>query len=56
MRPDEIVAFDIYFSAIATMQFHPGAGTKGQEPLTLEQCRDKALEMLQLRKSVIEGP
>jgi hypothetical protein len=53
MKDDEKMAFDVYFASIASMQFHPGAGTKAHEALTLEQCRDKALEMIELRKSAM---
>lgn len=54
MKDEEKMAFDVYFASIASMQFHPGAGTKAHAALTLEQCRDKALEMIELRKSAMK--
>lgn len=48
----EYFTFDVYFAGIVAMQEHPGAGTKGHEKLTLEQCRDKAIEMLKLRRAI----
>lgn len=55
LTPEEHTPFDVYFASLASMQVHPGAGTKGQKPLTLEQCRDKALQMIELRRAVLNG-
>lgn len=52
MTKEEWIAFDMYFASIAAMQFHPGAGTKGVEKLTLEQCRKEALKMIRLRREI----
>lgn len=51
---DEIIAFDMYFASIASMQSHPGAGTKEHKKLTLEECRDTALKMLEIRRNLIQ--
>jgi hypothetical protein len=53
LQPNEYIAFDMFFASIASMQFHPGAGTKEHKPLTLEECRAKALEMVKLRREVV---
>jgi len=49
---EEQVAFDMYFASIVSMQHHPGAGTKEHQKLSLEECRDIALEMIELRNEV----
>lgn len=54
LKPDERIAFDMYFASLCSMQVHPGAGTKGHEALTFEQCRDKAIEMMNLRRGVMK--
>jgi hypothetical protein len=36
------------------MQYHPGAGTKEHRKLTLEECRDLALQMVAIRRNVSE--
>lgn len=51
--PEEYVTFDMYFASLCSMQVHPGAGTKGHDALSFKECRDKALEMLELRREVI---
>lgn len=53
LSPEECVTFDMYFASLCSMQVHPGAGTKGHDALSFEECRDKALEMLELRREVI---
>lgn len=53
MRPDERIPFDMYFASIASMQAHPGAGTKEHRKLTLEECRDMALQMIAIRRDLI---
>lgn len=40
----------MFFSAIAGWRYHPGAGTRGHEPLSLEQCADVADQMLELAR------
>lgn len=49
----ESAAFDMYFASLASMQFHPGAGTKEHKPLSLVECRDKALEMVAIRRATL---
>lgn len=50
---EERVAFDMYFASVCSMQYHPGAGTKEHRRLSLEECRDVALEMVALRHGVM---
>jgi len=52
---EERVAFDMYFASLCSMQVHPGAGTKEHRKLTLEECRDMALEMVRIRREVHSG-
>jgi len=51
--PSEQVAFDMYFASIVSFQHHPGAGTKEHRALSIVECRDIALEMLQVRREVM---
>lgn len=53
LKPEEYTSFDVYFASLASMQVHPGAGTKGQRALTLEECRDRALQMIEIRRNVL---
>lgn len=55
IRDNEHIAFDMYFASLCSMQVHPGAGTKDHAKLTLEECRDMAMQMIELRRSVIAG-
>ena len=48
----EYLTFDLYFAAIASMRYHPGAGTKEHTRLTLEEWKDEAVEMLKLRRAL----
>jgi len=50
---DEVIAFDLYFGSIAAFQYHPGSGTRDHVPLSLEDCRDSALRMIELRREVL---
>ena len=50
--PQEFIAFDMYFASVCSMQYHPGSGTRGHEPLTLEQCKAIALDMIHVRRSL----
>jgi hypothetical protein len=52
LKPDENIPFDMYFASIASMQVHPGAGTKEHRQLSLEECRDMAMKMIEIRRSV----
>lgn len=54
LREDERIPFDMYFASVVAMQYHPGAGTKEHEKLSLPECRDVALEMIAIRRNVIE--
>jgi hypothetical protein len=50
----ETVAFDVYFASIRSMQFHPGAGTREHVRLTAKECADAALEMLAVRREIMQ--
>ena len=52
---DEIVAFDVYFASICSMQVHPGAGSKEHVPLDIGQCKEMAMKMIEVRRNVIGG-
>jgi hypothetical protein len=52
LYPQEWITFDMYFASLAAMQVHPGAGTKGTKKMSLEQCKDMALDMLKIRRSL----
>lgn len=52
INPDEHIAFDCYFASLCSMQVHPGAGTKEHRKLTIEECRDMALQMIDIRRAV----
>lgn len=51
---DERIPFDMYFASLTSMQVHPGAGTKEHRKLTLEECRDMALQMIDIRRNVVK--
>ena len=53
IAPDETLAFDCYFASIASMQVHPGAGTKEHRKMTLQECRDMAMQMIELRRDAM---
>lgn len=53
LHESEYVAFDMYFASIAAMQEHPGAGTRGHQPLSLEESKEKAMRMIKLRREVM---
>ncbi len=55
LSPDEKVAFDVYFASVTSMQYHPGAGTKDHARLSLEECRDVAVKMVELRREVVNA-
>lgn len=50
--PNEFHVFDVYFASIVSLQYHPGAGTKENKKLSLEECRDIAVDMLKLRRDL----
>lgn len=56
MKPSdsELMAFDVYFASIRSMQFHPGAGTREHKALSAKECADAALEMLQVRREIMK--
>lgn len=54
LKPSEVMAFDVYFASVTSMQYHPGAGTKEHRRLSIEECRDVALEMLEQRRTFIQ--
>jgi len=49
---NEYQAFDMYFASICSMQVHPGAGTREHKALTINECKDMAIEMLKTRRRV----
>lgn len=49
---EEHIPFDMYFASLASMQVHPGAGSKEHRKMTLEECRDMAIEMIEIRREV----
>lgn len=49
---DEKLSFDVYFASVVSMQYHPGAGTKKHARLTLKECRDVALQMIEIKRAV----
>lgn len=53
INPEEKIAFDMYFASIASMQHHPGAGTKEHVQLSMEECCDKAIQMLEIRRKAL---
>jgi hypothetical protein len=53
LSQDEKVAFDVYFASVTSMQFHPGSGKKDHEPLSLDDCRDVAMKMIEIRRNLI---
>lgn len=52
--PSEWAAFDMYFASIRSMQFHPGAGTREHVRLSARECADAALEMLEIRRQLMQ--
>lgn len=54
MDMEEKVAFDMYFASITSMQYHPGAGTKDHRQLSIAECSDIALLMLQQRRKALK--
>ena len=54
MTERETATFDMYFCSIASFQFHPRASLHNAKVLTLQECAEKALEMMQIRKEILE--
>lgn len=54
LSPEEYVTFDMYFASLCSMQVHPGAGTKEHAKLSLRECADMAMEMISIRRAVID--
>lgn len=52
LSPEEHIPFDMYFASIASMQVHPGAGAKEHRALTLDECKEMALAMIDIRRAV----
>lgn len=42
--------FDLYFTSVASFQYHPRASLPGARVLNLEECAEVALRMLEIRK------
>ena len=55
LTQEQRIAFDMYFASLCSMQVHPGAGTKDHRKLTLEECRDMALDMISIRAQAVGG-
>jgi hypothetical protein len=55
MDSEEKIAFDMYFASVTSMQFHPGAGTKDHTKLSLDECKNVALAMLEQRRQALKG-
>lgn len=55
MTPEERLAFDVYFASVTSMQYHPGAGTKEHARLSMEECRDVAVQMVELRREAFNA-
>ena len=49
---NEFLTFDMYFASVCSMQFHPGAGTKEHKALSIEECKDVAIEMVKARRDI----
>jgi hypothetical protein len=52
LSPEEHIPFDMYFASLASMQVHPGAGTKEHKILSLDECKEMALAMIDIRRAV----
>lgn len=50
---NELMAFDVYFASIRSMQFHPGSGKRDHVALSAKECADEALEMLRVRRAIL---
>jgi len=44
-----IEIWDLYFATVASIAFHPGAGTRGHEKLTIQDCGNIADQMINER-------
>lgn len=60
LRLDEIVPFDVYFAGVVAMgRWHPGAnfdkesGTYSRGQMSVEECADEALDMIEVRRKVL---
>jgi len=53
IHPSEVIAFDMYFGSIVSMNEHPGKNKESGHRLTLEGCAAKAIAMLQIRRTLI---
>lgn len=52
---NELNTFDVYFASVCSMQYHPGAGTKEHKKLSIDECRDVAVEMIKSRRALAAG-
>lgn len=48
----DLDVFDMYFTAIASIQFHPVQMQKGETVMTLRECAEKAVEMMQVKEKM----
>lgn len=51
----EVTAFDVYFASVCSMQFHPGAGAKEHKRLSIDECRQVAIDMVLSRRVIVGG-
>jgi len=53
IHPSEVVAFDMYFGSLVSMNEHPGKNRENGKKLTLEGAAATAIAMLQIRRTLI---
>lgn len=56
IHDDEAFVFDAYFAGIVSMAHcHPGTTRDAGLNLSLDACAKKALEMVEIRRSIMAG-
>jgi len=53
LNESEVMAFDMYFASVCSMQYHPGAGTKKHRALTISECAEVAINMIVERRKLV---
>jgi len=51
----EIPVFDLYFATLAGMNNHPGNTKEPVQRKPLKECAIQAIEMLDIRRIIVEG-